>query len=90
MVESLSKSLSRAWSYFHLLKGLHEGSKENVIALKRFSWLFEEIWRGLFDALFAKVGTLVDATKSTYSLPNLVKLVKRYGDADLKTFLPEA
>lgn len=88
-VRALSGSLSSAWSYFHLLRGLHEGGRENPEVLKRFWWLFDQAWRAIFDGFFAKAGTLLDSTKSTYSLPNLVTLVRKYGDADLKQLLPE-
>lgn len=88
-VTALSKSLSSAWSYFHLLRGLHEGGRENPEVLIRFEWLLDQAWRAIFEGFFAKVGTLLDSTKSTYSLPNLITLVRKYGDADLKQLLPE-
>lgn len=90
MVEALGKSMAQAWSYFYILKGLHEGAKASPAVAQRFPWLLEQIWRGIFDAFFSKVGTLVDATRSTYSLPNLITLVRRYGDSDLKSLVPEA
>lgn len=88
-VIALSESLSSAWGYFHLLRGLHEGGRENPEVLKRFGELFNQAWQAIFEGLFAKVGTLLDKTKSTYSLPNLVINVRRYGDADMKQLLPE-
>lgn len=87
-VRSLCESLFSAWSYFHLLRGLNEGARANPDALEQFSWLFEQMWRAVFDGFFARVGTLLDASKSTYSLPNLLTLIRRYGDADLKQLLP--
>ena len=90
MIEALAKSMAQAWSYFYVLKGLHEGAKSSPAVEQRFPWLLEQIWRGIFDAFFSKVGTLVDATSSTYSLPNLITLVRRYGDSDLKSLVPEA
>jgi hypothetical protein len=90
MVEALGKSMAQAWSYFYVLKGIHEGAKASPEVVQRFSWLLEQLWRGMFDAFFAKVGTLIDATTSTYSLPNLITLVRRYGDSDLKGLIPEA
>ncbi len=90
MVEALGRSMARAWSYFYVLKGFHEGAKASPEVGGKFGWLLTEVWRGLFDAFFAKVGTLIDASSSTYSLPNLIKLVRRYGDADLKALIPEA
>ncbi|MGQ0525531.1 MAG: AbiU2 domain-containing protein [Betaproteobacteria bacterium] len=53
------------------------------------SSLFDQTWRAVFDGFFARAGTLLDATKSTYSLPNLVTLIRRYGDAELRQLLPE-
>ena len=90
MVEALGKSMAQAWSYFYVLKGVHEGSKASPSVAQRCPWLLEQVWRGLFDAFFAKAGTLVDATSSTYSLPNLITLVRRYGDSELRTLIPEA
>lgn len=90
MVDALGNSMARAWSYFYVLKGFHEGAKASPVVGDRFGWLLTEVWHGLFDAFFAKFGTLIDATSSTYSLPNMIKLVRRYGDADLKSLIPEA
>lgn len=90
MVEALGKSMAQAWSYFYVLKGLHEGAKASPSVTQRFPWLLEQVWRGMFDAFFAKVGTLIDVTSSTYSLPNLITLVQRYGDAELRSLIPEA
>lgn len=90
MVEALGKSMAQAWSYFYVLKGVHEGSKASPSVTQRFPWLLEQIWRGMFDAFFAKVGTLVDVTSSTYSLPSLITLVRRYGDSELRSLIPEA
>lgn len=67
MIEALGKAMAQAWSYFYLLKGVHEGSKASPAVVQRFPWLLEQLWRGIFDALFAKVGTLIDSTGSTYS-----------------------
>ena len=86
--KALSETLFSAWTYFHLLSGLHQGAKKHPTALRRFGWFFEQTWRATFDAFFAKVGTLVDATKSTQSLPNLVTMIRRYGDTTLKGLLP--
>ena len=90
MVEALGKSMARAWSYFYVLKGFHEGAKTAPVVGNQFGWLLTEVWHGLFDAFFAKFGTLIDASSTTYSLPNMIKLVRRYGDADLKSLIPEA
>jgi len=88
-VRALCESLFSAWSYFHLLRGLNEGGRSNLEVVEQFSWLLDQTWRAVFDGFFANVGTLLDAKKSTYSLPNLVTLIRRYGDAGLKQLLPE-
>ena len=90
MVEALGKSMAQAWSYFYVLKGIHEGAKESPEVVQRFPWLLEQVWRGMFDAFFANVGTIIDAASSTYSLPNLITLVRRYGDSELKNLIPKA
>lgn len=85
MVNAISETLFSAWSYFHLLEGFHAGSKSHPVVVQKFDRLFDQVWRAVFDGLFSKVGTLIDRTKNTYSLPHLVKLAIRYGEADLKT-----
>ena len=90
MVEALGKSMAQAWSYFYVLKGMHEGAKASPSVTQAFPWFLEQVWRAMFDAFFAKVGTLVDGTSSTYSLPNLITLVRRYGDSELRELIPEA
>lgn len=88
-VLALGESLASAWSYFYLLRGIDQGSRQNPEVLDRFSFLYDRAWRAIFDGFFAKVGTLLDNTKGTYSLPNLVTLIRRYGNADLKQLIPE-
>jgi hypothetical protein len=41
----------------------------------------------VFEALFAKVGTLLDATKGTESIPHLINLLRRQDDSPLKPLL---
>jgi len=89
VVTALAESLFSAWSHFHLLRGLHEGGRQHPVVLERFDQLFDQMWQAAFDGFFAKAGTLLDRTKSTYSLPNLITLVRKYGDSDLKQLLPE-
>jgi hypothetical protein len=88
-VDALCESLFSAWSYFHLLRGLSEGGRSNPAVVEQFGWLLDQTWQAIFDGFFAKLGTLLDATKSTHSLPNLVTLIGKYGDAELKQLLPE-
>lgn len=88
MVEALVVNMAQAWSYFYVLKGINEGAKTQPAAVEPFYWLLDQLWRGMFDALFAKAGTLIDTTRNTYSLTNLVQLTRKYGDAELKRLIP--
>lgn len=83
-VRAITETLFSAWSYFHLLQGFHEDSKANPVVVQKFDRLFDQVWRAVFDGLFAKAGTLIDRTKGTDSLPNLVTRARRYGEAELK------
>lgn len=84
MVRTLAESLFSAWSYLHLLQGFHQGSKAHPVVVQEFDRLFDQVWRAIFDGLFAKVGTLIDRTKGTYSLPSLLTIVRRHGALELK------
>jgi hypothetical protein len=84
MVKALVESLFSAWNYLHLLQGFHSGSKTHPVVVQQFNRLFDQLWRAVFDGLFAKAGTLIDRTKGTYSLPNLLAMTRRYGGAELK------
>lgn len=90
MVNAISETLFSAWSYFHILKGFHEGSKSHPVVVQKFDRLFDQVWRAVFDGLFAKTGTLIDNNSKTYSLPNLVTIALRYGDAELKSVAKSA
>jgi AbiU2 len=85
MVNVISETLFSAWSYFHILEGFHVGSKSHPVVVQKFDRLFDQLWRAVFDGLFAGAGTLIDRTRNTYSLPNLVTIALRYGDAELKS-----
>ena len=88
-VTALSETLTSAWGYLHLLRGLHEGGRENPEVIERFSLLFDQTWQAIFEGLFAKTGTLLDKKSGTYSLPNLVTMIRRYGDANSKQLFSE-
>lgn len=88
-VLALGQNLACAWSYFHLLRGLDQGGRQSPDVVQRFGMLYDRTWRAVFDGFFAKVGTLLDNTKGTYSLPNLVTLIRRYGSSELKQLIPE-
>ena len=85
----LGQSLASAWSYFFLLRGIDQGSRQSPEVVNRFGALYDRAWHAIFDGFFAKVGTLLDNTKGTHSLPNLVTLIRRYGSSDLKKLIPE-
>lgn len=88
-VLALGQNLACAWSYFHLLRGMDQGSRQSPEVVERFGLLYDRAWRAVFDGFFAKVGTLLDNTKGTHSLPNLVTLIRRYGSAELKQLIPK-
>lgn len=89
MITALAESLFSAWSHFHLLRGLHEGGRQHPVVMERFEQLFDQIWQAAFDGFFAKAATLFDRNKRNYSLPNLITMVRKYGDSDQKQLLPE-
>ena len=89
MVKAIAETLFSAWSYFHLLQGFHQGSKTHPVVVQKFDRLFDQVWRAVFDGLFAKAGNLIDRSKGTYSLPNLVTITRRYGGAELKRVTDE-
>jgi len=89
MVKALAEALFAVWSYLHLLRGFQQGGQSYPVVLERFGRLFDQTWRAVFDALFAKAGTLIDRTKGTYSLPNLLKSIRRYGNSELKDTLTD-
>ena len=79
---AVGQLIAAAWSYFHVLRALDNGRRENPELVQAFGFFYERTWRATFDGFFAKVGTVLDSTKGTYSLPNLVTIIKRYGNAD--------
>jgi hypothetical protein len=78
LVEALAGALYGAWSYLHVLRGLHNGGKATPEGLQEHAHIIDPLWRGLFDALFAQIGTIVDRTSSTESMPTLFASFKRY------------
>ena len=87
MVEANAKALFSAWSYLHLLQGMHRGSNTHPMVVRKFDRFFDQLWRAVFDGLFSKAGTLIDRTRGTNSLPNLLVIAWRYGDSELKQVL---
>ena len=89
MIRAIAEILFSAWSYFHLLQGFHQGSKAHPVVVQQFDRLFDQVWRAVFDGLFAKAGALIDRTKGTYSLPNLLTIARKYADPDLKPIVKD-
>jgi len=89
MVSANVEALFSAWSYFHLLQGMHKGSKDQPAVVQRFDRFFDQVWRAVFDGLFSKAGTLIDRTRGAQSLPNLLTLARKYGDAELRTIVKQ-
>lgn len=87
-VHALGQSLASAWSYFFLLRGVNQGSKQSPEVVDQFGLFLDCAWRAIFDGFFSKVGTILDKTKSTHSLPNLITLIRKYGDSDLTQLIP--
>ena len=90
MVTANMEALFSAWSYFHLLQGMHRGSKGHPVVVQKFDRFFDQVWRAVFDGLFSKAGTLIDRTRGAQSLPNLLTLARKYGDAELRTIVKQA
>lgn len=78
IIDALCDNLACAWSYFHVLEGLHEEAKASTRQVNRFPHLMNCIWSALFDALFLKLNHFVDRTKNVYSFYRLFKLIKSY------------
>lgn len=84
-------ALHQAWSYFYLLQAIHQFGKNHSAVWQEFAQFLGQLYRAVFDALFSKVGTLIDRTrkKGTHSLPTLVTLGRKYGDAELRRILKQ-
>jgi hypothetical protein len=80
-IRVIGEALFSAWSYVHLLRGLQAGAISEESKLKQHALAVDVIYRATFDALFAAIGTIVDRTKGTHSIPNLVSMIRRYGMA---------
>ena len=76
--EALNNTLHSAWTYFFLLRGFHRGAHNHPKALERCPEALTELWRSLFWALFATVGTILDRTRDTHSLPTVLTMIRRY------------
>lgn len=80
--DRIFEALFRCWNYIHLIRGLQAGARENPGRLEENALAIDLIYRGVFEALFAAFGTIVDTTKSTYSIPATITKSKRYTQQD--------
>ena len=89
--EALNSVLYSAWRYYYLLRGFHQGSNNHPKALERCPAALAEIWRGVFWALMATIGTLIDRSRNTHSLPTVLAMIRRYfgSDSDLVNLAAE-
>jgi hypothetical protein len=88
-VLAVGESLALAWSYFHVLRGIDNGRLQNPSVVQQYGFLYDRLWRAVFDGFFAKVGTVMDTTRNNHSLPNLLTLARRYASPELKPLLPK-
>ncbi len=88
-VLALVEILHKCWGHYHLLQGIHKGSKEYPSAISEHNNVLMQIWRSGFEALFAATGTLLDKGKDTVSISTLITLVRRLGTPDVKSILPD-
>ena len=85
---AVGESLVQAWAHFHLLRGLDNGRRTHPHMIDAFGLLYDRMWRSAFDALFAKVGTVLDSNRGNHSLIRFLQLARRYADSEVKQFLP--
>ena len=77
-IHALGDSLFSAWNYLELLKGLQLGARADPENLQVHAISIDVIYRAVFDALYAVIGTVSDRAKGTLSLPNLISIGRRY------------
>jgi hypothetical protein len=87
-VRALIESMHRCWGHYHLLRGIHEGSKTCPGAVTEHNSILLQVWRSGFEALFAAAGTLLDKRKDTASISTVITLVRRLGTPEVKSILP--
>lgn len=76
-VNLVAEEIYTAWAYFHVLQGMHRGSQAHPTVVETYDLLFGQIWRGVFNALIAAVGTLLDRTKTGISFHLLLKEIRK-------------
>lgn len=80
--DKVFEAIFRCWSYVHLIRGLQAGAKANKERLEENALAVDLIYRGVFEAIFAASGTIVDNRKGTYSIPSVITMVRKYTSED--------
>jgi hypothetical protein len=89
-IDALSESLSTAWSYLLLLRSLRDAYHSRPRMNMQFGRVINQYWQGLWDALFARIGTFFDRTAGTHSLPGLLTQLRRSKDPKLSKLAASA
>ncbi|KRA74508.1 hypothetical protein ASD78_13675 [Lysobacter sp. Root667] len=76
--DAIASSVHKAWTYLQVLKGMQEGATKDSENLLAHQIAFDSIYRAVFDALYAVIGTIADTTKNVESIHNLVKMARAY------------
>ena len=80
--DNIGEVITKCRVYIHVLRGLHLGRVENPESSEAYGVAIDAMYRSTWEALFAAFGTLIDSTKSTYSLHMLITKVQRYAAQD--------
>ncbi len=77
-IRIIGERIFKASGFLYVLKGLQSGAQARPETLENHKLALNYIYIGLFDALSAAIGTIVDSTKNTYSIPSLINKIRRY------------
>lgn len=75
-------SIYEAWSYLRALRGMQIIAVKHPDHHERHATEFSVIYGALFDALYVKVGTIIDGSAGSLSLPGLRTKALRYVDEE--------
>ena len=76
--KAIYAELYAAYIHYYLLLGFNKGAKEHPEVLEKHAEVVTELWRALFWSLFLSLGKVIDTSKDTYSLPNVLRLLQKY------------
>jgi len=76
--DAIASAVHKAWTYLQVLKGMQEGATKESENLLVHQLAFDSIYRAVFDALYAVIGTITDTTRNVESIHNLVKMARTY------------